>query len=873
MASASHAATDYVWFEAESATSTNFSAPEKGSFAPANETEAAVLSGGKWMSTEGTRDQTLFLEYRVDVPASATYNFYARKFWHHGPFRYKWDNKPWREVRKHALLDEAGIRLFLGANWVGLNQETLAKGAHTLRVELLEKSGAAAFDAWLLTPRAFVPRGKVKPGEKLNLAQAGYFAFEPDEDTFKPSPIDLRFLNEKQAGDDGFIIPRGEELVHGKSGKPVRFWAVNSGGDVVDLDAASLGLMARSLAKSGVNMVRLHGGVWQSDNWREPDLEHIKRVREFVRVMKGEGIYTCLSIYFPLWLRPDKSLAGYNGDKNPFASLFFNPDFQAVYRRWWTTLLNTRDKNGLALKDDPAVALAELTNEDSYLFWTFNSNNIPAPQMAILERAFGDYLKAKYGSVQAALTRWGGNKVTGDEAAEGRAGFRPLWELTSSKDARSQDTARFLTLHQKAFFDNTRDFLRAQGYKAAIYGSNWITADARVLGPLDKYSNTGAGVMDRHGYFGGAHEGARAGYSISQGDRYADRSALLLQNAKGEDDYDVPIFELRHNDLPSTITEINWTAPNRFRAEFPLMSAAYGALQGNDGTFFFATGTPSWDQTWGKFSIRTPAIQGQFPAAALIYRLGLVKPGAKVADVSLKLDDLFALKGAPISAPINLDEIRKVDIPAGGTAAVENVASLDPLAYAVGKVGLRFSDKGGPSQLADFSRYIDRNSKTVRSQTGELFWDYGHGLMTINAPQVQAATGFLGRANRIALKDVSFTTPMEYGALTVVALDGQPIARSKKMLVQVMSEEVPFGWETKSAANGLREITNLGGAPMNVKQMSGMVSFLRADAGKLRVTPLDLNGYPRKVTGSTNALALALRPDVMYYLVEAPSAP
>jgi hypothetical protein len=79
---------------------------------------------------------------------------------------------------------------------------------------------------------------------------------------------------------------------------------------------------------------------------------------------------------------------GYNGDKNPFATLFFNPDFQSVYRSWWRQLLTTRDpETGVALKDDPAVALAEIINEDSYFFWTFKPENIPAPQWAFSKRS------------------------------------------------------------------------------------------------------------------------------------------------------------------------------------------------------------------------------------------------------------------------------------------------------------------------------------------------------------------------------------------------------------------------------------------------------------------------------------------------------
>ena len=49
----------------------------------------------------------------------------------------------------------------------------------------------------------------------------------------------------------------------------------------------------------------------------------------------------------------------------------------------------------------------------------------------------------------------------------------------------------------------------------------------------------------------------------------------------------------------------------------------------------------------------------QFPATALMYRNGLIKTGDAIVKAELKLADLFALKGAPLSAPQNLDEFRK----------------------------------------------------------------------------------------------------------------------------------------------------------------------------------------------------------------------
>ncbi|RYG38712.1 hypothetical protein EON81_02820 [bacterium] len=326
-------AATYVWWEAENPKATDF--PKTNSFDPANEKEAAVLSGGKWIGASDQRDHALFLEYDIEVPATANYGFYARKFWKHGPYRWRFDGGPWTEVREFALLDDAYMRKFLGANWTAAGMVQLTKGKHSVRIELLENQGAANFDAFVLTSTYFDARGKLKPDEKVGVAPAGWFAFEPSADPFKPSALDLRSLNEKFAGENGFIQAKGEEFVHGKSGKAVRFWAMNTGHDILDLDDLSLAYYARSLAKQGVNLVRLHGGPWGED-FRKVPPKNGQKIARFVEALKKEGIYTALSIYFPLWLNFDEKsgFPGYEGGKHPFSLLYFNPEFQRIYRSW-----------------------------------------------------------------------------------------------------------------------------------------------------------------------------------------------------------------------------------------------------------------------------------------------------------------------------------------------------------------------------------------------------------------------------------------------------------------------------------------------------------------------------------------------------------
>jgi hypothetical protein len=179
----------------------------------------------------------------------------------------------------------------------------------------------------------------------------------------------------------------------------------------------------------------------------------------------------------------------------------------------------------------------------------------------------------------------------------------------------------------------------------------------------------------------------------------------------------------------------------------------------------------------------------------------MVQEANKVVDVQLSLRDLQALKGTPVSAPVNLDEFRAKDIPAGKTTPVDEVKSIDPLAFLVGKVGMTISPQGGKSQVADLPKYIDRKAQSVKSQTGQLTWEYGNGKVLVNAPQAQAVTGFLRGAGVVQLKDVTFNSPLDFGTIMLVSLDGKPLATSSRMLLQVMSEESNYGWQT-SASKG-----------------------------------------------------------------------
>lgn len=733
----------------------------------------------------------------------------------------------------------------------------------------------------LISGAATLPAG-AQEGQEL-----GTWAFQYPDNTKPGAVLDLRYLNEKTAGESGFVrlSPDGNSFVLG-SGKPARFWAC--GDDVYRNTPEDMAKNARFLAKLGVNMVRLHTQIAPGTEGpiTNANAKEIDGIWRMVAALKREGIYTTIS---PYWANGKKAtqwgIAGYTGQTDLWGLLFFNDKLQAGYKAWVKALYApVNPYTGVPLAKDPAVAIIQVQNEDGMFFWTMQG--MKPEQLALLGRKFAAWLGKKYGSLDRAKSAWAGASDPADDWANGRVGIFPTWQLVNAQTGgmavRVADQVHFFADTQKSFYADITDYYKKTlGCGQIVNASNWFTADPVRLNDLERYTYTAADVIAVNKYYdGGAHLGPNSGWRIDPGDHFTNTSAL-------RDPRGLPTNLKQVAGRPMIVTESSWVSPLGFQSEGPFLMAAYQSLTGVDAFFWFSAGTPEYvtnpqfpfAQVAGQFGLNkwaanVPSLMGQFPACALMFRQGYLKQGTPVVHEERPLADLWERRTPLIAEDKSFDPNRT------GTArgASDIARGADPLAFLVGPVEVKYGGDPAKTKVADLSAFIDAAHQTVKSETGEIRLNYGAGVCVVNAPRAQGATGFLGPAGPLALSDVSITSGNPYATVAVVSLDGLPLKTSRKVLVQVGTAARPTGWQAKAAdfpsEDGKQtlhgfEVVTTGAAPFQVVNTAVRVTL--GNAGLTKATLLDAAGYAAQsvpVTKNGGKLTLKLPPNALYVVLE-----
>jgi hypothetical protein len=135
----------------------------------------------------------------------------------------------------------------------------------------------------------------------------------------------------------------------------------------------------------------------------------------------------------------------------------------------------------------------------------------------------------------------------------------------------------------------------------------------------------------------------------------------------------------------------------------------------------------------------------------------------------------------------------------------------------------------------------------IVSDTKELSWytsDAKTGLVTVETDRAQALIGFV-KVNRKTLKNLSADVANNFAAIVATSLDGKPLARADKILLNACSRAANTDQKWNDAHTGLGR-GGQGHSPTLIEPVTGVVT-LRGVEGAKSVTAAALDGAGKPI--------------------------
>jgi hypothetical protein len=644
---------------------------------------------------------------------------------------------------------------------------------------------------------------------------------------------DVSFLLEAPAGKSGRIGIRDGRLAL-PDGRRFRIWGVNVTGPGALPAKEAASRIAAVLARSGVNCVRFHmldraapGGViaGNRDDTRTLDPAQMERLDRFVAELKRRGIYTNLNLNVGRTYKAGDGVKDHELLGFAKALTFFDPRLRELQREYARQLLTHRNPHtGTTYAEEPAVAIVEFVNENSLVEAWMNGrllgqntrrnpgtwSDIPASYAADLTERYNTWLGTH--AAPDALARW--RQQAGVPADAPIPRLAPA-QFGAAPADRFHAEAEFYLEIEREFYLSTARFLREElGVKALLAGNSdhghHRTGYPQLAGTslLD--------VVDGHVYWQhptyqtDPQTGRQIGFTIGNtpmvdAPQFSTVAELSRSAFAGK---------------PYTVSEVNHPFPAEFACEGIPTLAAYAAFQDWDGLFWYTLAhrdvATLEAKVAGHFDLAMdPVKMAQLPAGALLFLRGDVRPAAQTVTRTYTREQ--------VRESIRLPSKERPYFTPGFPPVL-------PLRHAS-----RIASFDGPA-TGTFER---EDAQPIRSDTGELTWHAdkpGTGLVTIDTARSQALIGFVG-AHRARLKNLSVEAQTPFCAITVGALDDQPIARASKLLLTATARMANSGMTWNAKRNSLE---NRGDAPTRIEPVIATVRLSSLEgARQVFFAPLD----------------------------------
>lgn len=718
-------------------------------------------------------------------------------------------------------------------------------GLHVSRFELdpgrqlasvsFEGTGLAT---WMILAATVSPEDRPIADTRVPLVVAADADWAPYAHSVEIAPggvFDFSGQLDAPAGKHGAlrVTSEGHFEFEKRPGQRVRFWGVNLCFTANFLEKAEADRLAERLARSGYNSVRFHhfdqllvrpgGASYELDPARLDQLDYL------FAAMKRRGIYINIDLFSIRGFNDAELKAfgfepgtGTGRTRDPYKGLIpISEPARDSWERFARNLLTRKNPyTGLTWAEDPALIGICPVNED-----------------ALVTRLGDPMVRARYEEAFAASRR----APVGETAAQRSAAWSKF-----IYDTHIRSDARLFA------------FLRSLGVKALISGSNFGTTQGLT------YVREHYDYVDNHLYYDHPKFPVRAWqppFAFHQGSS----TRQFAQTPRA-------LMPTRVLGRPFAVTEFNFCRPNQHRAEGAVLMPAYASLQDWDALYNF-------QYAMSREMVLESGVENYFalandPIGIIADRVGAllflrsdiapatgaiayaVRPAEAYGNIWNRFPESFSRIGL----------VTRIGSLPGEPAEV--LAANPDLSAAVTGTSFR-GDLSGKTFLADDALAvrlqeanalpvgsIDAAAQHYVSDTRQIELHAEQGALKVVAPRAElfvlpAGAAFVGDRAAVQNGDT-------FGTVSVVALDGEPLASTRRILVTHLTDALPTG--ARFADQDRRLLEAWGRAPHLVHR--GEVALtLRLAAGPWRAWAVDATGARGReltLTRDGDAVALAL---------------
>ncbi|MEJ2702208.1 MAG: carbohydrate binding domain-containing protein [Sedimentisphaerales bacterium] len=174
--------------------------------------------------------------------------------------------------------------------------------------------------------------------------------------------------------------------------------------------------VAERLAAAGVNAVRCHHmdsarwprGLWNAPDGKTIEPEALDRLDFFIDQLARRGICVDINLHVGRAHSQYLGLPETNRQYDKISNIFTPALVDAQRQIARELLTHTNPYRKVRYADDPAVALVEITNENSFFMWSSEQTlrTLPPYYAEILRKQFNAWLQKKYGSNEKLRAAW-----------------------------------------------------------------------------------------------------------------------------------------------------------------------------------------------------------------------------------------------------------------------------------------------------------------------------------------------------------------------------------------------------------------------------------------------------------------------------------